>query len=1215
MNDLLDKLKHKPNNASFEPIKIKINNDNENPEDVNVKKEIEKKGDDDDDNDEKNKEENKDKKQKGYIIRDLRDLKEFKNRDALLKNIKPVIKNATASSKNAKENLLVSQIENSKPIIEKSQFIKKNIKVAIKKHINDSDSDDESSPLKDKAEKEYKNKAEKEYKDKAEKEYKDNVDNEEDDIEKNKITHKKGVAVLGPEILFQIDNIEIKDRIPKEKSHINIHVDEYYMNNREKFIEFINSLFEPYRKTIEENKENINCDNIGKDSFTGLLTHQQIVRDYINLYTPYRGLLLYHGLGSGKTTTSIAIAEGMKSAKKIIVLTPASLRKNYIDELKKFGDEFYRVNQYWEWISIEDKRGDSKKELINILSGVLNLPVSYITKKKGAWLVNIKKSSNFAKMTTEEKNSINDQLDQMISMKYNFINYNGLRFSKYKDMTNNFTENLFDNAVVIIDEAHNLISRIVNKIKIDPYFQTNNKKTTKPRFLSTRIYDDLLSATNSRIILLSGTPVINYPNEFAILFNILRGYIKTWTMQLEVKSNDKITVETIRKILESEKTLDYIDYSPSSKTLTLTRNPFGFKNVYRGATDHKKYKGVTVFDGNISDISFEKNIMKLLEANKLIVIPKTIKITNYKALPDDFNLFINKYVNPTTKEILNPNAIKRRILGLSSYFKSAQESLMPRYTKTLGLDYHVINIPMSEFQFGIYEKTRAEERVREKESKKAKKNNADDNLEEIFNKTSSTYRIFSRLFCNYVMSDRPMISMEEKMQRIAARKKAAIEEPPIPAVAATTRGGSKTKKSNAPKKINLNDSSSENRGPAYPDDKLESEDEEEFSQENDIEDDEELENKGGSLYKEQIKKMLKTIRDNPGKYLSKDALKDHSPKFLYMLENIVDKNNVGLHLVYSQFRSMEGIGIFSLVLEANGFSELRLIRDSSGKWAFKNKDFENGRLMYAMYTGTESSEEKEIILNIYNGNWDFIPTNLAKELRAVSSDNKFGEIIKTLMITSSGSEGINLKNTRFVHIMEPYWNPVRVEQVIGRARRICSHKALPENLQTVDVFIYLMTFSEEQLKSDKSIELRLNDKGPLNPELGPVTSDQYLYQISEIKAQLANQLTEIIKESAFDCYIYGQKNCMNFANPKLTDYTYVPDYNKQENDVIVMANKRKVEVSMVAVTIAGKKYAAHRLSPDNYDIYDYNQYLLGNLLKVGTLRKVNGKMIFDTIIR
>ena len=47
-------------------------------------------------------------------------------------------------------------------------------------------------------------------------------------------------------------------------------------------------------------------------------------------------------------------------------------------------------------------------------------------------------------------------------------------------------------------------------------------------------------------------------------------------------------------------------------------------------------------------------------------------------------------------------------------------------------------------------------------------------------------------------------------------------------------------------------------------------------------------------------------------------------------------------------------------------------------------------------------------------------------------------MIKLFMISSSGAEGINLK-IQGLYIMEPYWHPTRKEQVIGRARRICSH--------------------------------------------------------------------------------------------------------------------------------------------------------------------------------
>jgi len=150
------------------------------------------------------------------------------------------------------------------------------------------------------------------------------------------------------------------------------------------------------------------------------MTHQKIVRDYINLYTPYRGLLLYHGLGSGKTCTSIAIAEGMKDHKKIIVMTPASLRRNYYEQLKKCGDPMYKKNQYWEFIPATD-------ENIQTLSVTLNLSLSYIQKNNGAWFVNIKNPSNYETLNRSEKESLDLQLDEMIRYKYQFISYNGMR--------------------------------------------------------------------------------------------------------------------------------------------------------------------------------------------------------------------------------------------------------------------------------------------------------------------------------------------------------------------------------------------------------------------------------------------------------------------------------------------------------------------------------------------------------------------------------------------------------------------------------------------------------------------------------------------------------------------------------------------------------------------------------------------------------------------
>ena len=90
-----------------------------------------------------------------------------------------------------------------------------------------------------------------------------------------------------------------------------------------------------------DGKINISCDTYSKKSEFSLLTHQKIVRDYINIFTPFRGLLLYHGLGSGKTRTAINLAEKFKIERKIVVFLPGpALEENFIQELEKFDESY-----------------------------------------------------------------------------------------------------------------------------------------------------------------------------------------------------------------------------------------------------------------------------------------------------------------------------------------------------------------------------------------------------------------------------------------------------------------------------------------------------------------------------------------------------------------------------------------------------------------------------------------------------------------------------------------------------------------------------------------------------------------------------------------------------------------------------------------------------------------------------------------------------------
>jgi Type III restriction enzyme, res subunit len=1022
-----------------------------------------------------------------------------------------------------------------------------------------------------------------------------------------------------------IANMNVKDRLPKEREKRILTTSTFYMNNRKIFIQKLAELFKNYRLDLQKNEDNISCEARSQNDEFDLLTHQKVVRDYLNLYTPYRGLLLYHGLGAGKTCTSIAIAEGMKSDKRVFVLTPASLKMNFFSEMKKCGDDLYKKNQFWEFVSIE-----GKPDYVGILSKALSLSTDYIKKYKGAWMVNVTKEPNYTELTTEEQKLLDNQLNEMIRTKYTDINYNGLNMNKLNLLSGDQTHNPFDNSVVVIDEAHNFVSRIVNKVK-------QNKTKT----IAYILYEYLMSAKNARVVLLSGTPIINYPNEIGILFNILRGYIKAWAFNINVKTTDKITTETILEMFDKEnlKTYDFVEYN--GNVLTVTKNPFGFINTKRrgiakgtqrapkkgGARKktHKKhttnkseigklkigenkdledvediagenyrvpqdlYEGGGVFDkydgvklddtGNISDFDFQERILNILRKNGLEVQKGAIKVTNYKALPDDPDSFFNTFINSETGEVKNINLFQRRILGLTSYFRSAQEQLLPSFVKTESGDlYHIVKSDMSQHQFGIYEKIRKIEADKESSNRKRKlKVKTKEELYEI----SSTYRIFSRAACNFTFPS-------------------SIERP-IPDVK-----GDKELTENVFDVVPISERKFVDSYASVDD------------EENKEEDAEEITEAEKSKYESRIQKALEDVSvideaTNKSKYLSKETLKTYSPKFSNVLDNLTDEGNTGLHLLYSHFRTIEGIGILKLILEANGFAEFK-IKKSGDAWEVTESEDDIGKPRFVLYTGTETAEEKEIIRNIYNSAWDFVPAGIVTKIQERSENNFMGEIIKIFMITSSGAEGINLRNTRFVHIIEPYWHMVRIDQVVGRARRICSHQDLPEDMRTVKVFLYITGFSEQQKVDENNIELRIRDISRIDGKT-PVTTDETLFEMASIKQKTNNQILKAVKETAIDCQLYSNISKKSKDNENLVCFGFGKIESNQFSSYPSFENDRSAKEGLDVETIKWKareikedgiKYA---LNESTMEVYDFESYQ--KAVELGTDLVLIGKLVKD----
>jgi hypothetical protein len=924
------------------------------------------------------------------------------------------------------------------------------------------------------------------------------------------------IANISPARFVRFGNVPINQRLPAQKE-VQLAIRPMYMNNRKMFIDLINKMFKDYRDAGLDIKQNVSCEDLkNSDSSISLLNHQRIIRDYMNLITPYRGLLLYHGLGAGKTCSSIAIAEGFKSDRRVIIMTPAALNPNYMEELKKCGDEYYKKQQHWEWISVED---DTR--LRDTLSTILQLPKEYIEQNKGAWVIDITKPNNYDLLKRPGENdsyisanqsNLNNQLNEMIINKYSFINYNGITNVKYNEEISG-AGNPFNNKVVVIDEAHNLVSRIVNQLNaLYSVKQTIKPKSRKLVPMAVNIYKDLMSATNVRIVLLSGTPIINYPNEIAVLFNILRGYINAYEFTLV--SEQPITLNIIKRNLSVLKMLDYIDFNPQTKLLTITANPFGFETVAEGVVFNERAE-------HLGERQFPDRVITILSQNNINIAPgRAYTMHSYTALPDSLPGFIEEFIKSQENnmyEFNNPMKFKKRIIGLTSYFRSAQEELLPRYDKTE--DFMVVPVPMSDFQFAQYEKERVDEREQEQKTKGKqgpKKNQltVGDLNKELQTESSSTFKIYSRLLCNFAT---PIGFIRPKPPKIDRNKPDEVV-------------------------------------PIGIDEQMDADANADFQ---------EVEGKSNNAYKESLKQFINEITAD-GSHITGEGLATNSPKLMTAMNNIQAPDNDGLHLVYSQFRTYEGIEIFARILSANGFAHFK-IKNANRQWVLDIAPEDMDKPKYALYTGTEDTDEREILRNIYNGSWKNVPKSISDVLVPKSDTNNMGQHIKVLMITAAGSEGINLFNTRFVHLIDPYWNNVRLEQVVGRARRICSHQSLPLEKQTVSVFLYLAVLTETQYLSSQ--DLMHYDVSKLNSKRY-MSSDETLYEIACIKETLNTKILHAVKEASIDCATHvassSKENltCMSFGS--LNDpnaFSYFPDIKKDASDEVYKQNVELVAVS------------------------------------------------------
>ena len=253
----------------------------------------------------------------------------------------------------------------------------------------------------------------------------------------------------------------------------------------------------------------------------------------------------------------------------------------------------------------------------------------------------------------------------------------------------------------------------------------------------------------------------------------------------------------------------------------------------------------------------------------------------------------------------------------------------------------------------------------------------------------------------------------------------------------------------------------------------------------------------------------------------------------------------GITLIYSE-KIYSGVIPMALALEEMGYSR------QNGRNLLNNK--KKSKLKYAMITGN----------NIYS------PNNKDEIEAVVNKNNVNGEKVKVIIISRAGSEGIDLKYIRNVHVLEPWYNMNRTEQVIGRGIRNKSHVLLPIEKRNCSIYLYGSILEN---KEKECIDL-------------------YLYRMAEEKSIKIGKISRIMKETAVDCLLTKREGIQFFKS----DIREIPQ---------TLSNSKKIQYNIEkkafsnacdymetceynCMIMENNKYQKINLT-DNVDVSTYNE--------------------------
>jgi chemotaxis protein histidine kinase CheA len=713
-----------------------------------------------------------------------------------------------------------------------------------------------------------------------------------------------------------------------------------------------------------------------------LLPHQQFVKNFMSLETPYNSLLLYHELGTGKTCSAIGITEEMRSymkdtnvLKKIMIVASPNVQDNFRNQLFNPSKLEKLSNGGWDLhtcvgpyllreINPAQVKGLSREQVVKSIQTLIKKYYRFLGYDSMALyshseMKNVerrekrkRKQEGILPTDTSFADHVENELPEILDLKPIKASDSAETKAKKKKVIQKLREK-FDYRLIVVDEFHNMVAR-----------QRNSKNN------AVRILQRIVQYCKyTRLVLLSATPLYNSQEEIIPVVNILN-------------MNDKRAVITEDQVFDKK--------------------------------------------GNF--------VKEMKNANGVVI----------QESGDDL--------------------LRRKLTGYVSYVRGENPYTFPYriYPKEFADKPHL----MSSYSYPSLQ----------------------------FNGAAMTYSpkkyILENVFVNTVGEYQTHV-----YQTILTHMKKTIPE-------FNTKTRFNFEELTTPLSV-LN--------VVYPSANMDNalEQKQEYNASLNV-----LHGKGGlknAMDYEEIShphEQLANFEYKPdilakhGRFFQLDKIGKFSGKIESICKAIL--NSTGIVLIYSRYLH-GGLLPMALALEEMGFSRycysshvnsfLKTPQPALDALTMKPKTAKSKfTAKYAMITGTKL----------------FSPNNDLDLSLITDKSNSDGSHVKVVMISEAGSEGLDFKCIRQVHILDPWYNMSRIEQTIGRAVRNKSHCSLPLAQRNVEIYMHGSMASKEP-----TIEL----------------PDLYMYRLAEYKAIQIGNITRILKESSVDCLLNESQN--NFTEGHL----------------------------------------------------------------------------------